>query len=80
MTIRRTELGIPRNRFRWRYRLEQIEGTSKLPRALHLARMEGSEEFLTPLGLALADVEDLAEGRASLEEVLERARSRRPAG
>ena len=78
LVTRRTELGLPRHSFRWRYRLEHIEGTAKIKRALRLLRLEGSEEFLDRTGLDLDELEQLAEGQLTPEEVLDRARERLP--
>ncbi|MEM1182063.1 MAG: hypothetical protein AAGM22_27190 [Acidobacteriota bacterium] len=75
---RRNELGLPRHLFRWRYRLEQIEGTAKIKRALRLLSLEGSQEILETLGFTWADLEALAAEELSLEEALERARAKVP--
>lgn len=76
LVTRRHELDLPRHSFRWRYRLEQIEGTAKIDRALRLLGLEGSEEILDNLGFTLGELELLAAGELSQEDVIERARER----
>ncbi|MEM8998261.1 MAG: hypothetical protein AAGF23_25990 [Acidobacteriota bacterium] len=75
---RRIELGLPRHHFRWRYRLEQIEGTAKIARALRLLSLDGSREILDALGFTLDDLEAVAGERLDVEGALVRARRRRP--
>ncbi|MEO1369418.1 MAG: hypothetical protein AAFX50_19750 [Acidobacteriota bacterium] len=75
---RRIELGLPRHHFRWRYRLEQIEGTAKITRALRLLSLDGSQEILDTLGFTLDAMGAVAAGTLDVEGALVRARRRRP--
>ncbi|MEM6795790.1 MAG: hypothetical protein AAF725_17585 [Acidobacteriota bacterium] len=74
LAARRAELQMPRARFRRGQRLAAIEFTAKTARAVNLIGLEGSDEFLEPLGFSQQDLKMLADGEISEEEALERAR------
>ncbi|MEM8930861.1 MAG: hypothetical protein AAGE94_06790 [Acidobacteriota bacterium] len=78
VSTRRTDLQIPRDRLPFKHRVQHLESTAKTWRALHLLRLDGSDEILAILGLELGELEALADGELSADEVLERARSRQP--
>lgn len=78
VSTRRTDLQLARDRLPYKHRVQHLESTAKTWRALHLLRLEGSEEILDILGLEIEELEALADETMSEEEILERARERRP--
>ena len=79
VSTRRTDLQLSRDRLPFKHRVQHLESTAKTWRALHLLQLEGSSEILDILGLEIGELQALADGEMTADEVLERARERRPA-